>query len=254
MAMQPCRSALARGQQALRAASLRAACYSTTATTNTTPDASTAYRARRGRWEVTPEGMSAPIRMDFAKKPQNKIWAVNNDPRVLNEMYDELLGPNGSRMLPDELKWLAITHKSFDQGRRGFNDKLALMGRMTLVMEAAKDIVSQEPLPGAKAIDEFESERQPFESPQLSQVDNLNVRTPQTVASKESIYKLAQSVGMLNVVRWKPRLPHALESSGVEVVMNGAVLAIIGAITLQHGAEVASKVVRERILGRLRQF
>lgn len=36
--------------------------------------------------------------------------------------------------------------------------------------------------------------------------------------------------------------------------MNGAVLAIIGAITLQHGAEVASKVVRERILGRLRQF
>lgn len=73
-------------------------------------------------------------------------------------------------------------------------------------MEAAKDIVSQEPLPGAKAIDEFESERQPFESPQLSQVDNLNVRTPQTVASKESIYKLAQSVGMLNVVRWKPRL------------------------------------------------
>lgn len=70
--------------------------------------------------------------MDFAKKPQNKIWAVNNDPRVLNEMYDELLGPNGSRMLPDELKWLAITHKSFDQGRRGFNDKLALMGTLRL--------------------------------------------------------------------------------------------------------------------------
>lgn len=30
--------------------------------------------------------------------------------------------------------------------------------------------------------------------------------------------------------------------------MNGAILAVIGAITLQHGAAVATKVVRERIL------
>lgn len=33
--------------------------------------------------------------------------------------------------------------------------------------------------------------------------------------------------------------------------MNGAVLAVIGAITLQHGSVVASKIVRERILARL---
>jgi large subunit ribosomal protein L15 len=45
--------------------------------------------------------------------------------------------------------------------------------------------------------------------------------------------------------------PQNLESSGVEVVLNGAVLAIIGAVTLQHGSVVASKVVRERILARL---
>jgi large subunit ribosomal protein L15 len=31
-------------------------------------------------------------------------------------------------MLSEEVKWLAITHKSFDQGRRGFNDRLANMG------------------------------------------------------------------------------------------------------------------------------
>lgn len=30
--------------------------------------------------------------------------------------------------------------------------------------------------------------------------------------------------------------------------MNGAILAVIGAITLQHGAAVATKIVRERIL------
>lgn len=33
--------------------------------------------------------------------------------------------------------------------------------------------------------------------------------------------------------------------------MNGAILAIIGAINLQHGSVVASKIVRERILARV---
>jgi len=31
-------------------------------------------------------------------------------------------------MLSEEVKWLAITHRSFDQGRRGFNDRLTNMG------------------------------------------------------------------------------------------------------------------------------
>lgn len=47
--------------------------------------------------------------------------------------------------------------------------------------------------------------------------------------------------------------PNKLEASGVETVMNGAILAIIGAITLQHGSAVASKVIRERILARVQR-
>ena len=70
--------------------------------------------------------------MDFAKNPANKIWKVNNDPEQLDAMYDRLLGQGGREMLPEEVKWLAVTHKSFDQGRRGFNDKLALLGRRNL--------------------------------------------------------------------------------------------------------------------------
>ena len=31
-------------------------------------------------------------------------------------------------MLTDEVKWLAVTHKSFDHGRRGYNDRLAFFG------------------------------------------------------------------------------------------------------------------------------
>ena len=31
-------------------------------------------------------------------------------------------------MLTEEVKWLAVTHKSFDHGKRGYNDRLAFLG------------------------------------------------------------------------------------------------------------------------------
>jgi len=39
-----------------------------------------------------------------------------------------MLGEGGEKVLSEEVKWLAVTHKSFDQGRRGFNDRLAFVG------------------------------------------------------------------------------------------------------------------------------
>lgn len=39
-----------------------------------------------------------------------------------------MLGEGGDKILSEEVKWLAVTHKSFDQGRRGFNDRLAFIG------------------------------------------------------------------------------------------------------------------------------
>ena len=64
----------------------------------------------------------------IVKDPRRTIWHVNDDPALLDAMYNRFLGPNGDRMLPDEVKWLAITHKSFDYGRRGFNTRLAYYG------------------------------------------------------------------------------------------------------------------------------
>jgi large subunit ribosomal protein L15 len=45
--------------------------------------------------------------------------------------------------------------------------------------------------------------------------------------------------------------PENLEGSGIAVVLNTTLFAIVGAISLQHGADVAGKVVREKILKRL---
>ncbi|QPH04072.1 hypothetical protein C2857_000718 [Epichloe festucae Fl1] len=271
MALQPCRP-LPRARHALRTLRPCLRAYATESTP-TTPERFKAAAAESQdssspplpRWSQTPAGMKAPFPLDHARSAHNKVWAVNNDPARLDAVYNKVLGPGGRNMLPEELKWLAVTHKSFDQGRRGFNDKLALMGtqketcvlppppragRLTLVMEATKEIVSKAPLKGSRQTDSLGREK-PFEHEQPASVDNLNVESPKDLVGKEKLFDFAFSMGLLDVVRWKPRLPRNLESSGVEVVLNGAVMAIIGAITLQHGSVVASKIVRERILARL---
>ncbi|KHN94944.1 Ribonuclease III [Metarhizium album ARSEF 1941] len=247
MSLRRCRAHFPRARHTIRALTPSLRTYATESTTESAQ--APLQESSPPRWSQTPAGMKAPMQLDFAKSFKNKIWKVNNDPAKLDNMYNRLLGPGGSKMLPEELKWLAVTHKSFDQGRRGFNDKLALMGRLTLVMEATKEIVSKPPLRGSRQADEFD--RAPFEHEQLAPVDNLSVEGPKDVVGKEKLYALASDVGVLAVLRWKPRLPENLKSSGVEVVVNGAVLAILGAITLQHGSVVASRVVRERIFARL---
>jgi large subunit ribosomal protein L15 len=66
--------------------------------------------------------------INVAKDPRRKTWKVNEDPKRLDAMYNRLLGRDGDKMLPEEIKWLAVTHKSFDYGRRGYNTKLAYFG------------------------------------------------------------------------------------------------------------------------------
>jgi large subunit ribosomal protein L15 len=64
-------------------------------------------------------------------------FQCNDDPAKLDRFYIKFLGRGGDEVLTDEVKWLAITHKSFDQGRRGFNDRLAYLGMFSLHMMRA---------------------------------------------------------------------------------------------------------------------
>lgn len=86
--------------------------------------------SERPRWSYTPEKMKAPFH-PRVKDPQ-MAFTVNKDPALLDAMYTKFLGMGGENALTDEVKWLAVTHKSFDQGRRGFNDKLAFLGTCCL--------------------------------------------------------------------------------------------------------------------------
>lgn len=85
------------------------------------------YSQDRPRWQQTPSRMTAP----FRSKPPTKVpneFEVNEDPQLLDDVLVRVLGKDGDKMLTDEVKWLAITHKSFDHGRRGYNDRLAFIG------------------------------------------------------------------------------------------------------------------------------
>jgi large subunit ribosomal protein L15 len=72
--------------------------------------------------------MVAPFRV----RPPAKggIYTVNEDPKRLDDAYIRMLGNGGDKVLSDEVKWLAVTHKSFDHGKRGFNDRLAYLGTL----------------------------------------------------------------------------------------------------------------------------
>lgn len=84
------------------------------------------YPQEKPRWQQTPPRMTAPFR---TRPPvEGNDFPVNEDPMKLDHVYEKVLGEGGDEMLTDEVKWLAVTHKSFDHGRRGYNDRLSFLG------------------------------------------------------------------------------------------------------------------------------
>ncbi|KUI70210.1 hypothetical protein VM1G_06321 [Cytospora mali] len=205
----------------------------------------------RPRWSYTPEGLKGAhgFSLNKIKVPHRAIWHVNEDPAKLDEFYERFLGRNGSRMLPEEVKWLAVTHKSFDYGRRGFNTRLAYFGRQIMVHEAMNEIMTSTHLTENELTDPWN--RKPFESPALQNVDKLSTTRPQDVMSVSDLAAVAINLRLNEVVRWKPRNPDNLKGSGIETALATSIFAIVGAVALQNGGEVASKLAREKVLRRI---
>ena len=70
------------------------------------------------------------------------------------------------------------------------------------MMEASKMIVSQ-PRPNMELVP---GSRKPFYDHKLAPVDNLSLQNPRDFLDKEKMYKLAEATGLIDVLRWKPRL------------------------------------------------
>lgn len=204
--------------------------------------------------------MQAPFQPRI--KDPTKAWEVNEDPAKVDAMYVKMLGRGGDKVLTDDIKWLAITHKSFDQGRRGFNDRLAFFGRPSayevdlsitancagkrlLTLQANISLIHGASS-GLPSTDNFD--REPFSHPALEGLSNLENTEIGEIFSKDRMGQLARAYGIDQVTRWKPRIPKDLDASGCDVVYTTSLFAIVGAIALQRGGQMANEVARELVL------
>ncbi|KAF1830814.1 hypothetical protein BDW02DRAFT_506678 [Decorospora gaudefroyi] len=210
--------------------------------------------ADRPRWQQTPARMVAPFRI----RPEAKggVFKVNEDPRRLDEVYVRMLGPGGDKVLGDEVKWLAVTHKSFDHGRRGFNDRLAYLGRRIVELQTSQALINSpqenqwpRDANGKPQNDEFG--RKPYLHPALNGLQGLSDEAEGLVLNRARLAPIAERYGLDKVTRWVPKRADNLKGSGIESVLMTSLYAIVGAVALERGGEVANKIVQDKILAPL---
>ncbi|KAL2824040.1 ribonuclease-III-like-domain-containing protein [Aspergillus cavernicola] len=200
------------------------------------------------RWSYTPPQAKAPFSLRLHSK--RREFPVNSDPKALDEFYVRFLGEGGDKVLTEEVKWLAVTHKSFDQGRRGFNDRLAFLGKRVVQLQASLAL-AQSPADTSNTVTPDRFGREPFAHPALDGLDNLSPNTKKYFTDKLKLAEVARDYELLKVLRWSPRKPDNLATSGVDLILAHTLYALIGAISLEKGGQVANKVARERILAPL---
>lgn len=201
-----------------------------------TTESSDRYEQRPGdltypRWQATPPRMTAPVR---SKPPVlNNAYKVNESQSRLDDVFENVLGKNGHLMLPEEVMWLAVTHKSFDHARRGYNDRLAFFGLIQTLHEPIGTGADTKVSTGRRIVNLQKSlavlshsstmpnrplhdvyGRVPFQHPALDGVGNLlgvpngdseQKDDPRFLGGKEQIAQLADRYGLLSVIRWKPK-------------------------------------------------
>ncbi|KAI9712325.1 MAG: hypothetical protein M1820_001538 [Bogoriella megaspora] len=207
--------------------------------------------ANRPRWQSTPPAMVAPVSTNF-REEQNR-FPVNKDPKRLDRVYQRLLGEGGGDMLPEEVKWLAVTHKSFDHGRRGFNDRLAWFGKRVVDLQTSLALLNA-PKPQSEVDQIPEPDnfgRTLFQHRSLENLEQLTESAKAETLDKSRLAQLANSYGLPQVIRWKPKNTQNLAGSGIETVLAHTMYAIVGAVTLQNGGEVGNRFVKEKVLAPL---
>ncbi|KAF2265126.1 hypothetical protein CC78DRAFT_515948 [Lojkania enalia] len=203
--------------------------------------------ADRPRWQQTPARMIAPFRT--RPLPKGPPFKVNDDPRKLDDAYVRMLGRGGDKLLSEEVKWLAVTHKSFDHGRRGHNDRLAFLGRRIVSLQTSLALIHSPQAPQTLEVDVHG--RTPYQHAALNGLQGLTPEAKDTVLSKDRLAPIAERYGLDKVTRWKPKNAANLHGSGQDSVLSTSLYAVIGAIALERGGEIANKIAQDKILSPL---
>ncbi|KAL8855680.1 MAG: hypothetical protein Q9178_007691 [Gyalolechia marmorata] len=138
-------------------------------------------------------------------RPEHAEFQVNQDPGKLDRAYIRVLGTDGDKLLTEEVKWLAVTHKSFDHGRRGFNDRLSFLGKRIVELQASLHMIAASTTTPEPALVDALG-REPFKHPALEGLAGLTQQRKEAVLDKKRTAQLADKYGMVGVMRWKPKL------------------------------------------------
>lgn len=150
------------------------------------------------------------MRAPYKIRPDNDNddYPCNEDPAVLDNMYERFLGKDGSSWLDEQVKWLAVTHKSFDHGRRGYNERLAFLGRKMVELQTSLSLLDQG-YGGEKAVELLKRKdaygRYAFLDPALEGVQGISIWRKGQVLEERRLGILGERVGLTECVRWKPR-------------------------------------------------
>ena len=167
----------------------------------------TADRPSPPRWSQTPPAMRAPVRSRI--KPQATVHnhKISHDPKKLDDMYNNFLGSGGDQMLREETKWLAITHKSFDHGMRGFNDRLAFLGKRIVDLQTSLGLLAASD--SARFLQDQAQDpwgRKPFQHPALDSIECLSGNSRHKLLHHKELSRLSARFGIPEVVRWWPKM------------------------------------------------
>ncbi|ODQ65573.1 hypothetical protein NADFUDRAFT_82603 [Nadsonia fulvescens var. elongata DSM 6958] len=140
--------------------------------------------------------------------------------------------------LPDSLALQVLTHKSFQHGFKGYNEKLALIGDKLLKVHIDSYAIQQE-------------------STNVTRVNQINfdcLGSPMNkfLSNTNVLGEFALRHGLTDSIYWKCRLDNLGQSSpadsGLYSVAEKTMTAIVGAISLHHGGAKAAQFVNQKLL------
>ncbi|SGZ46775.1 CIC11C00000003819 [Sungouiella intermedia] len=137
--------------------------------------------------------------------------------------------------IPDDLALQVLTHKSFGNGIKPYNEKLSTMGSKLLNLTLAKYVVSKQ-TSNELAING-------------KNLDVLGTPMAKELGGRMALGVFAKNSKLNTIMFWKSYNSHlSFEQSGELKVSAQMMYALVGAVTFVHGKKAAEQFVEEKLL------
>lgn len=222
--------------------------------------------------EVFRSGSSSQVR-SLAYKPQphplkglkssssQSTQSQPADPSEYHTFITSYTGIASSKQLSDAVAQQIFTHKSFKHGKAPYNEKLAFLGRRVLYAQLSSHIMSNSAHESSiSTVDDTAASSDTSTTPSSPSPahDASVVHEPRqlTLQKLESHYLSPDHIGtsalripgLAALLRWTPRDTTQLHASGQVKVAGDAMTALVGALELQCGGDVAAAFVRRALV------